>query len=54
MNMLKKIKKPENAKRWILDALEKKKLIMGFGHRLYLKGDSRVQTMKKYYIILVK
>jgi len=50
MNMLKKIKKPENAKKWILDALENKKLIMGFGHRVYSKGDSRVPTMKKYYL----
>jgi len=50
MNMLKKIKKPENAKKWILDALENKNLIMGFGHRVYSKGDSRVPTMKKYYL----
>ena len=50
MLMLKKIKKPENAKKWILDSLEKKKLIMGFGHRVYSKGDSRVPTMKKYYL----
>ena len=50
MNMFKKIKKPENAKKWILDALEKRKLIMGFGHRVYSKGDSRVPTMKKYYL----
>jgi len=50
MRMLKKIKKPENAKKWILDALENKKLIMGFGHRVYSKGDSRVPTMKKYYL----
>ena len=50
MRMLKKIKKPENAKKWILNALENKKLIMGFGHRVYSKGDSRVPTMKKYYL----
>ena len=50
MQMLKKIKKPENAEKWILDTLEKKKLIMGFGHRVYSKGDSRVPTMKKYYL----
>ena len=49
MRMLKKIKNPVNAKKWILDALEEKKLIMGFGHRVYSKGDSRVPTMKKYY-----
>jgi len=48
--MLKKNKKPENAEKWILDSLEKKKLIMGFGHRVYNKGDSRVPTMKKYYL----
>ena len=23
---------------------------MGFGHRVYSKGDSRVPTMKKYYL----
>jgi len=50
MNMLKKIKIPKNAKKWILDALENKNLIMGFGHRVYSKGDSRVPTMKKYYL----
>jgi len=50
MHMFKKIKKPENAEKWILDALEKKKIIMGFGHRVYSKGDSRVPTMKKYYL----
>jgi len=49
MHMLKKIKNPVNAKKWILDALENKEIIMGFGHRVYTKGDSRVPTMKKYY-----
>ena len=49
MRMLKKIKNPENAKKWILDALENNEIIMGFGHRVYTKGDSRVPTMKKYY-----
>ena len=50
MHMLNKIKKPENAKKWILNSLKKKKLIMGFGHRVYSKGDSRVPTMKKHYL----
>jgi len=49
MYMLKKVKSPSNAKKWILDAIENKKLVMGFGHRVYRKGDSRVPTMKKYY-----
>jgi 2-methylcitrate synthase len=49
MYMLKKIKTPTTAKKWIENALNNKKLIMGFGHRVYRKGDSRVPTMKKYY-----
>jgi len=49
MYMLKKIKTPNKAKKWIEDAIVNKKLIMGFGHRVYRKGDSRVPTMKKYY-----
>ena len=50
MRMLKKIKNPTNAKKWILDALENKEIIMGFGHRVYTKGDSRVPTMKNIII----
>ena len=49
MYMLQKIKNPKNAKKWVLNAIKKKKLIMGFGHRVYRNGDSRVPTMKKYY-----
>ncbi len=49
MRMLKKIKNSKSAKKWILNALKNKKLVMGFGHRVYRKGDSRVPTMKKYY-----
>jgi len=49
MYMLKKIKTPTAAKKWIENAINNKKLIMGFGHRVYRKGDSRVPTMKKYY-----
>ena len=43
-----KIGKPENAQKWIDEALDKKKVIMGFGHRVYRTGDSRVPTMKHY------
>jgi len=49
MNMMSKIKKPENALKWINNALEKKEVVMGFGHRVYKKGDSRVPTMEKYF-----
>ncbi len=50
MYMFKEIKKPENANKWINDALDKKKVVMGFGHRVYRSGDSRVPTMKKYFL----
>jgi len=49
MHMMKKIKKPENALKWINDALDNKGVVMGFGHRVYKKGDSRVPTMEKYF-----
>ncbi|OMH36907.1 bifunctional 2-methylcitrate synthase/citrate synthase [Tersicoccus sp. Bi-70] len=34
------------AKAWMDDALAQKKKVMGFGHRVYKNGDSRVPTMK--------
>ena len=49
MHMMNKIKKPENALKWINNTLDKKDEVMGFGHRVYKKGDSRVPTMKKYF-----
>ena len=49
MHMMNKIKKPENALKWVNNALDKKEVVMGFGHRIYKKGDSRVPTMEKYF-----
>ena len=49
MHMMNKIKKPKNALKWINNALDKKDVVMGFGHRVYKKGDSRVPTMEKYF-----
>ena len=49
MHMMNKIKKPENALKWINNALEKKAVVMGFGHRVYKSGDSRVPTMREYF-----
>ena len=54
MNMMNKIKKPESALKWINNALDKKEVVMGFGHRVYKKGDSRVPTMEKYFQIVSK
>ena len=54
MHMMKEIKKPEKAKIWIENALAKKKVVMGFGHRVYRTGDSRVPTMKHYMFKVAK
>ena len=48
MHMMKEIGKPERAQKWIDNAIAKKKVVMGFGHRVYRTGDSRVPTMKHY------
>src|SRR5699024_9986386 len=47
-HMLKEIDDPAKAREWMLEALKNKKKVMGFGHRVYRNGDSRVPTMKKY------
>ena len=49
MEMFLDIKEPENAEKYILNKIKNKDLIIGFGHRVYKKGDSRVPTMTKYY-----
>jgi 2-methylcitrate synthase len=48
MRMLLEIGEPARARDWLLKALAEKRLIMGFGHRVYKKGDSRCPTMRKY------
>jgi 2-methylcitrate synthase len=48
MHVLKEIGSPDNAQDWLKNALENKVKIMGFGHRVYRNGDSRVPTMFKY------
>ena len=47
MNMLLEIGHPERAEAWLRDAFESKKVVMGFGHRVYKWGDSRVPTMRR-------
>lgn len=49
MHMLKEVASPEIAEAWMMDALATKKKIMGFGHRVYRSGDSRVPTMTDAY-----
>ena len=54
MHMMNKIKKPENALKWINTALDNKDVVMGFGHRVYKSGDSRVPTMREYFAKVAK
>ncbi len=46
MNMLLEIGHPNRAEGWLRDAFKSKKVVMGFGHRVYKWGDSRVPTMR--------
>ena len=48
---------PDSAARseaWLEQALAEKRKIMGFGHRVYKKGDSRVPTMRKSMVELIE
>lgn len=49
MHMLLGIGEPSQAQAWIDDAIANKKLLMGFGHRIYKNGDSRVPYMTKVF-----
>ncbi|MEZ3160336.1 bifunctional 2-methylcitrate synthase/citrate synthase [Microbacterium sp. BWT-B31] len=44
----------ENVTAWLDTALAEKRKIMGFGHRVYKRGDSRVPTMKAALDTLVE
>jgi 2-methylcitrate synthase len=46
MGVFEEIGTADNAAAWLTDALAQKKKIMGFGHRVYKNGDSRVPTMR--------
>lgn len=46
MHLFAEIGSAENVAPWLDDALAAKRKIMGFGHRVYKRGDSRVPTMK--------
>ena len=48
MQMILKFLNPKDAEVGINDMLSRKEKIMGFGHRVYKKKDSRSDVMKKY------
>src|SRR6266403_470900 len=47
MKMLEEIKTPDRAEEWLKKKLAAKAKIMGFGHRVYKAGDSRVPIMRE-------
>jgi citrate synthase len=47
MQMMLEIGDPALAGEWLRDALARGRKVMGFGHRVYKDGDSRVPTMKE-------
>ena len=47
MHIFDEIGSADNAESWLDAALIAKRKIMGFGHRVYKSGDSRVPTMKQ-------
>ena len=47
MKMLEEIGTPDRAEAWLKEKLTANEKIMGFGHRVYKKGDSRVPLMRE-------
>ncbi|HEY0542118.1 MAG TPA: bifunctional 2-methylcitrate synthase/citrate synthase [Actinoallomurus sp.] len=47
MHMLNEIGDPRRVEEWLEEALASKRKIMGFGHRVYKHGDSRVPLMQE-------
>ena len=54
MHMFEEIGSAAEAERWLDEALAQKRKVMGFGHRVYKHGDSRVPTMKTALDTLVE
>lgn len=46
MKVLREVGSPDKAEAWVRDALAKKRLIMGFGHRVYKTGDPRAAYLR--------
>ena len=46
--VLERVGSPENADRWINEALARQERIMGFGHRVYKRSDPRAAILKDH------
>jgi citrate synthase len=47
LDMIQAIGAPENAERWMRDALGRKERLMGFGHRMYKTTDPRAEILRE-------
>jgi 2-methylcitrate synthase/citrate synthase II len=47
MNVLREVGSSAKAEKWVADRLARHEKIMGFGHRVYRTGDSRVPMMRQ-------
>ena len=47
LDMIEAIGSPENAERWLRDALARKERLMGFGHRMYKTADPRAEILRE-------
>jgi citrate synthase len=47
MKMLREIGTADKAEAWLMDKLARKEKVMGFGHRVYKHGDSRVPATRE-------
>jgi citrate synthase len=45
VDLLRAAGKPDQAERWLRDALARKERVMGFGHRVYKTGDVRARIL---------
>lgn len=54
MALLEQFKTPQEAEKGIKEMLEQKKLVMGFGHRVYTKADPRSPIIKQWAQKLAK
>lgn len=50
MHYMLEIEDPSRAADWLQSQFDAKARVMGFGHRVYRKGDSRVPTMKEAFL----
>ena len=48
IKLINQFRSGEEARTWALSAVERKELIMGFGHRVYKNGDHRARILQPY------